>query len=83
MFLFLPASLALLGSSFEGAARTRMVGIWAACSAVAGAIGPVLGGWLIDRVGWPAIFLINLPLALAALLLFPQLALFLPNTMFR
>ena len=65
--LLLPASLAVLGSSFEGAARSRMVGLWAACSAVAGAIGPVLGGWLIDRVGWPAIFLINLPLAAAAI----------------
>jgi EmrB/QacA subfamily drug resistance transporter len=61
--LLLPASLAVLGSSFEGAARTRMVGLWAACSAIMAAIGPVLGGWLIDRVGWPAIFVINLPLA--------------------
>lgn len=65
--LLLPASLAVLGSSFEGAARSRMVGMWAACSAVATAIGPVLGGWLIDRVGWPAIFVINLPIAAAAI----------------
>jgi EmrB/QacA subfamily drug resistance transporter len=65
--LLLPASLAVLGSSFEGAARSRMVGIWAACSTAVAAIGPVLGGWLIDQVGWPAIFLINLPLAAAAI----------------
>jgi EmrB/QacA subfamily drug resistance transporter len=65
--LLMPASLAVLGSSFQGAARSRMVGLWAACSSMATAAGPVLGGWLIDRVGWPAIFLINLPLAAAAI----------------
>ena len=65
--LLMPASLAVLGSCFEGQARSRIVGLWAACSAVATAIGPVLGGWLIDRVGWQAIFAINLPLAAAAI----------------
>jgi EmrB/QacA subfamily drug resistance transporter len=67
--LLLPASLAILGSTFEGEARSRMVGIWAASGSVAAAVGPVLGGWLIDRVGWPAIFLINIPLAAAAIAL--------------
>jgi len=65
--LLLPNSLAILGGAFEGAARGRAVGIWSASGAMAGALGPVLGGWLIDRVGWPAIFLINLPLAAAAI----------------
>ena len=65
--LLLPSSLAILGGSFEGAARGRAVGIWSAAGAVASAIGPVLGGWLIDKVGWPAIFLINLPLAAMAI----------------
>ena len=61
-----PNSLAILGVSFEGAARGRAVGIWAAAGAVLGAIGPVLGGWLIDTFGWRTIFLINLPLAALA-----------------
>ena len=64
--MMLPNSLAILGSAFEGPARSRAVGFWAASSAMAAAIGPVLGGWLIDTVGWRAIFLINVPLAAAA-----------------
>lgn len=67
--LLLPCSLAILGESFEGEARGRAVGIWAASGAIMGAIGPVIGGWLIDVTGWRAIFLINLPLALAAITL--------------
>ncbi len=61
-----PNSLAILGVSFEGEARGRAVGIWAAAGAVLGAVGPVLGGWLIDTIGWRSIFLINLPLAAGA-----------------
>jgi EmrB/QacA subfamily drug resistance transporter len=67
--LLLPNSLAILGATFEGEARGRAIGIWAAVGAAMGAIGPVLGGWLIDTVGWRAIFLINLPPALAAIAL--------------
>ena len=62
-----PNSLAILGVSFEGEARGRAVGLWAAAGAVLGAIGPVLGGWLIDTAGWRFIFLINVPLALGAI----------------
>ncbi|HEY1449097.1 MAG TPA: MFS transporter [Caulobacteraceae bacterium] len=64
--LMLPNSLAVLGGAFEGAGRNRAIGLWAASASIAGAIGPVLGGWLIDTAGWRAIFLINLPLAAAA-----------------
>lgn len=67
--LLMPNSLAILGASFEGEARGRAIGIWAAIGAVAGAVGPVLGGWLIDTLHWRAIFLINLPLAAAAIVL--------------
>ena len=67
--LLLPNSLAILGGAFSGEARGRAIGIWAAAGAAAGAIGPVLGGWLIDTVGWRTIFLINLPLAAGAILL--------------
>jgi EmrB/QacA subfamily drug resistance transporter len=67
--ILLPNSLAILGDSFTGEARGRAIGIWASAGAVLAAIGPVLGGWLIDVVGWRAIFLINLPLAVGAILL--------------
>jgi EmrB/QacA subfamily drug resistance transporter len=67
--LLMPNSLAILGASFSGEERGRAIGIWAAMGAVMGAAGPVLGGWLIDGVGWRAIFLINLPLAIGAILL--------------
>jgi len=65
--VMLPNSLAVLGASFEGASRNRAVGIWAAAASIAAAVGPLLGGWLIDTVGWRAIFLINLPLAAVAI----------------
>ena len=67
--ILMPNSLAILGASFEGEAKGRAVGIWASVGAAMAAIGPVLGGWLIDTVGWRSIFLINLPLALGAIVL--------------
>jgi EmrB/QacA subfamily drug resistance transporter len=67
--LLMPNSLAILGASFSGEARGRAIGIWASMGAVMGAAGPVFGGWLIDMVGWRAIFLINLPPAIGAILL--------------
>jgi multidrug resistance protein len=67
--ILLPNSLAILGEAFAGEQRGRAIGTWAAMGAVGGAVGPVLGGWLIDMVGWRAIFLLNLPLALAAIVL--------------
>ena len=67
--MLMPNSLAILGNAFTGAARGRAIGTWAAAGAIAGAIGPPLGGWLIDVAGWRAIFFINLPVALAAVAL--------------
>ena len=67
--LLLPNSLAILGAAFSGEARGRAVGTWSAASAMAAAIGPVLGGWLIDEFGWREIFLINIPLAFAGVLM--------------
>ena len=66
--LVLPNSLAILGAAYQDAARARAIGVWAAASATSAALGPVLGGWLIDAGSWRAIFLINLPLAAAAIL---------------
>ena len=67
--LLLPNSLALLNAAYSGEKRGRAVGIWAAAGAAAAAVAPLLGGWLVGTVGWPAIFYINLPLALGAILL--------------
>jgi MFS family permease len=66
--ILLPNSLAILGQTFacqEGCA----IGVWAASGALAGAAGPVLGGWLIDLDSWRDIFLINIPLSPAAIAL--------------
>ncbi|MFL5283371.1 MAG: MFS transporter [Rhodopila sp.] len=65
--MLMPNSLAILGATFEGEAKGRAIGVWAAMGAVAGAGGPVLGGWLIDLGNWRSIFLLNVPLALAAI----------------
>jgi EmrB/QacA subfamily drug resistance transporter len=67
--LLLPNSLALLNAAFQGEKRGRAVGIWAAAGAAAAAIAPLIGGWLVGNVGWPAIFYVNLPLALGAILI--------------
>ena len=67
--LLLPNSLALLNAAFQGEKRGRAVGIWAAAGAASAAIAPLIGGWLVDHVGWPAIFTINLPLAAGAMLM--------------
>jgi len=60
--VMLPNSLAVLGATFRRRGAQPAVGIWAAAASIAAAIGPLLGGWLIDTIGWRAIFLINLPL---------------------
>lgn len=67
--VLMPSSLAILGQSFTGEAKGRAVGIWAAAGAAAGAVGPVLGGWLIDAGSWRLVFLINLPLCVMAVAL--------------
>jgi EmrB/QacA subfamily drug resistance transporter len=67
--LLMPNSLGILGSSFEGEARGRAVGTWAAAGAIASAVGPPLGGWLVGAVGWRVIFYINIPVAAAAIVI--------------
>lgn len=61
--LLTPGSLALVQSTFRPEDRAKAVGAWSGLGGVAGAIGPFLGGYLVDGPGWRWIFLINVPLA--------------------
>ena len=63
--LLTPGSLAIIQSTFAADDRPRAIGAWSGLGGVAGAIGPLLGGWLVGAAGWRWIFLINLPLAAA------------------
>src|SRR5262245_16989537 len=61
--LLTPGSLAILEASFRPGDRARAIGAWSGLSGVASALGPFLGGWLVDAGSWRWIFFINLPLA--------------------
>lgn len=65
--MLVPGSLAIISASFDGQSRGKAIGTWSGATAITAAIGPVLGGWLIDHVSWRAAFLINIPLAAAVL----------------
>jgi len=66
--LLTPGSLAILEASFRPSDRPRAIGAWSGLSGVASAIGPFLGGWLVDSGSWRAVFLINIPLAIVVIL---------------
>ena len=65
--LLVPASLAIVGASFEGRLKAKAIGTWGALSGTSMAVGPVLGGWLVEFVSWRAAFLITPIMALAAI----------------
>jgi EmrB/QacA subfamily drug resistance transporter len=67
--LLVPGSLAIISASFDEANRGRAIGTWSGFTAITAAIGPVIGGWLIEHISWRAVFFINLPFALIVLLL--------------
>ena len=67
--LLVPGSLAIIGSSFHDADRGRAIGAWSGLAGLASAIGPFLGGWLIDAFSWRWVFLVNVPLAAVAVVI--------------
>lgn len=62
-----PGSLALIAASFRVEDRGRAIGAWSGLAGISTAIGPFLGGWLIDSVSWRFVFVINLPIAAIAI----------------
>lgn len=67
--LLVPNSLALISATFPAATRGSAIGTWSAFTSITTAIGPVLGGWLVERASWRWVFFINVPLALVVLLI--------------
>ena len=64
-----PGSLSIISASFSEENRGRAIGTWSGFTAITTALGPVLGGWLIEHASWRWIFFINLPLAAAVIAL--------------
>jgi EmrB/QacA subfamily drug resistance transporter len=65
--MMVPESLAIISASFPEKERGRAIGTWAGFSALTTALGPVLGGWLVDASSWRTIFFLNVPLGVLAL----------------
>jgi EmrB/QacA subfamily drug resistance transporter len=65
--LLTPGSLAIISATFSKEQRGRAIGMWSAATAITAALGPVLGGWIVQYASWRWIFFINIPLAIAAL----------------
>lgn len=62
-----PSTLSILTNTFEGPERGRAIGIWAAVSGLGIALGPLLGGFLLEHFWWGSVFLVNVPIALGAI----------------
>jgi EmrB/QacA subfamily drug resistance transporter len=63
--LLTPGSLAIISASFEGERRGKAIGTWSGFTAITTALGPVLGGWLVEHASWRWVFFLNIPLAVA------------------
>jgi EmrB/QacA subfamily drug resistance transporter len=71
--LLTPSSLAMITATFTGTARGNAIGQWTSWTGISFILGPTLGGWLVDVSTWRLIFLINIPIAAATLLLLARL----------
>jgi EmrB/QacA subfamily drug resistance transporter len=67
--LLVPGSLAIISASFDEKSRGQAIGTWSGFTAITTALGPVLGGWLVEHESWSWVFFINLPLALAVIVI--------------
>jgi EmrB/QacA subfamily drug resistance transporter len=65
--LLVPGSLSLITQTFEGEARGRAFGIWAASTSALTVLGPIVGGIIVDTIGWRVAFLVNVPVLAVAL----------------
>jgi EmrB/QacA subfamily drug resistance transporter len=65
--LLVPGSLAIISATFNEKERGQAIGTWSGATAITTALGPLLGGWLIEHVSWRAVFFLNVPLALAVI----------------
>lgn len=67
--LLVPGSLAIISTSFDENSRGQAIGTWSGFTAITSALGPVLGGWLVEHASWRWVFLINIPLAAAVIMI--------------
>jgi len=75
--LLVPGSLAIISATFSEKDRGEAIGTWSGATAITTALGPLLGGWFIEHVSWRAVFFLNVPLALAVVVL---IVLFVPES---
>jgi EmrB/QacA subfamily drug resistance transporter len=67
--MLLPGSLSIITATFSGKERGAAIGIWAAFSGLAIAVGPIVGGYLVEHVSWESIFFVNIPVGIIGLIL--------------